>query len=325
MSEFHVVVVEIGEIQDHPNADRLSITNVMNAYPCVIRKGEFQPGDKAVYIPIDSFVPLKDSRFSFLSDVAGKEYQRIKAKKLRNLFSMGMLIPSDPAWIIGQNVQEELGIKKWEPEADKLSTSGLSVVCGISVPVYDLEGLRKYKGFLIEGEEIQLEEKIHGSSARFLVDTEGTLWVGSRNQFKKEDPTNMWWKMALQHNLKEKLAPYSNLVFYGEVYGNVQDLKYDANKNEVFLRFFDIFDLSTNRFLDIDDRTNLLANLELEVVPLLFRGPWSEELMSLAEGQSTIASNIREGFVVRPIKERWEQTCGRVIFKMVGQDYLLRS
>jgi hypothetical protein len=50
MSEWIVRVVEIGEVVKHPNADSLSITEV-EGYPCIIRTGDFQTGDKAVYIP----------------------------------------------------------------------------------------------------------------------------------------------------------------------------------------------------------------------------------------------------------------------------------
>ena len=115
------------------------------------------------------------------------------------------------------------------------------------------------------------------------------------------------------------------MVFYGEVYGAVQDLTYGAQKGELFFRVFDIFDLVAQKYLDIDDTLRIVAESGLDHVPLLYRGPWSEKLMELAEGQSTIANNIREGFVVRPVKERWESSAGRVVFKMVGEGYHLRK
>ena len=47
----------------------------------------------------------------------------------------------------------------------------------------------------------------------------------------------------------------------------------------------------------------------------------------LANGASTLpgAAHTREGFVVRPTKERWHPLLGRVILKLIGEDYLLRK
>lgn len=40
MSEFCVTVVEIGKVGRHPNADTLSITQVLGSYPCIFRTGQ---------------------------------------------------------------------------------------------------------------------------------------------------------------------------------------------------------------------------------------------------------------------------------------------
>lgn len=44
-----------------------------------------------------------------------------------------------------------------------------------------------------------------------------------------------------------------------------------------------------------------------------------------ASGSSLIASNIREGFVLRPVKERWDEKVDRVILKLVSDDFHLRK
>ncbi len=107
MSEFHVQVVQVGEIRKHPNADLLSITDV-NGYPVIMRTGDFAQGDKAVYVPIDSIVP-DEARWAFL-----KSKRHILAARLRGIFSMGLLTQADPSWEVGQNVQKELHIEKYE-------------------------------------------------------------------------------------------------------------------------------------------------------------------------------------------------------------------
>lgn len=328
MSEFNVVVVEIDKIGKHPNADTLSITQIMGGYPCIFRTGEFNTGDKAVYVPVDALVPLSEERWAFLRDPdrPSKIQHRIKAKKLRGIFSMGILTQcTDPSWIVGQNVQQFLNIEKWDPEVI-LSTKGECEKDLSGMPTYtDIDGLRKYKNVLVQGEEVVLTEKIHGSNFRSVY-KDGRLWVGSHHQVKREEADSTFWRAAKLNDLENKLKLCPDKVFYGEMFGNVTDLKYGATKESpLFLRFFDIFDLMTGRFVDYDDYLNTLKKIDLCPVPLLYRGPWNMDLISLAEGTSTIyPGHVREGFVVKPVKERREHM-GRVILKYVGEGYLLRK
>src|SRR4051812_24887017 len=110
MSEFHVEVVRLGAIEPHPNADSLSITRVHGGYPVIIRTGEFRTGDLAVYVPVDSGGPADEPRFAFLG-----EPRRIKARRLRGVFSMGLLVPASDEWAAGADVRAALRITKYEP------------------------------------------------------------------------------------------------------------------------------------------------------------------------------------------------------------------
>ena len=47
---------EISEIQPIPEADAIEVATV-GGWKCVIKKGAFKVGDKAVYIEIDSMIP----------------------------------------------------------------------------------------------------------------------------------------------------------------------------------------------------------------------------------------------------------------------------
>lgn len=488
MSEFQVEVVTVGEVTKHPNADSLFVTVVKNGYPVIIRSGEFVEGDKAVYLPVDSLVPVADSRFSFLANKDKlRERERIKAKRLRGIFSMGLLVKADPAWDVGRNVQTELNVTKYEPP-EPLVMGGENEKDPGFLPVYtDIEGLRKYSRLLADGEEVVLTEKIHGCvthdtqisladgsrkpisqvevgdevlgvdaggkiiatkvvrrydngvaerwlkvtgtrsgagrggsffrvnctpehkfwsksgyvlaadlvpgmavsllrselgltplqeqvllgkmleykpllveqrilavetakgviSSRYDLETathnyfangvlvhnsngrwlwrDDRLWAGSHTTIKKENVVNMWWRVALQYGLKEKLGQAPNVAFYGEVFGPVQDLKYGTAKNELRVAFFDAMDTVSRAYLDYDEFAVLLQRLGLPQVPVLYRGPWSKELWKYAEGNSVLAAHVREGFVVRPVKERFHQELGgRVILKLHGEGYLLR-
>ncbi len=325
MSEFNVRVIKIGPTEKHPNADTLSITYVDGdkslGYPVIFRTGDFVEGQLAVYVPIDSIVPDLPE-WSFLGG-----HRRIKARKLRGVFSMGLLTASKPEWTESQNVQQELGIEKWEPETSNLNILNTeNEVDPGFLPVYtDIEGLRKHKTVLVSGEEVIVTEKLHGANSRVLFKN-NQLWVGSHKNIKRFDERNLWWKLAAEYGLQEKLATIPDIALYGEAYGQVQDLKYGITAG-VKLAIFDAMNVETRRYFDYDDFKALATKLGLPTVPELYRGPWTQDLLSLAEGKTTIpnADHVREGFVVRPITERWDHKCARVILKMIGEGYLLRK
>jgi ATP-dependent RNA circularization protein (DNA/RNA ligase family) len=136
----------------------------------------------------------------------------------------------------------------------------------------------------------------------------------------------MWWKVALRERLLEKLRDHPYIAIYGEVYGQVQDLKYGSKPGELKLALFDSLDTRTRHYHDEYEFVALCKALGVPRVPMLYHGPWSSDLRKLAEGNSTLAEHIREGFVVRPVRERFEQELGgRLILKMLGEGYLLRK
>lgn len=320
MSEFKVEVVELGPIEKHTNADSLSITKVYD-YPVILRTGDYKEGDKAVYIPVDSIVPKDDPRFAFLGD-----HVRIRAKRLRGIFSMGLLAQADPAWTVGQDVREALRITKYEPP-EPLQMGGDNEKCPFEFPKYtDIEGFRRWPNILQEGEEVWITEKIHGANGRWVFH-DGRLWVGSHNGIKAENNDSLWWKIAHAENLAERLAAFPDKIVFGEAYGQVQDLKYGTTQNQYKIGVFDIMDLNTRKYLDVDEYLEMVGKLGLPAVPMLHRGPWSESLRDLSNGPSNVAGadHMREGIVIRPIKERWDDGLGRVILKLIGEDYLLRK
>lgn len=162
MSEFHVTVEVLESIERHPNADTLEIS-VVKGYPVIFKENQYKVGDKIVYIPVDSLVPITDPRFAFLDDgVVGRMYARVKGKKLRNIYSIGLVIPADSSWEVGQNVQAELGVEKWEPKLNAGQEGETEQDPGYCPVFTDIESLRKHKDILKEGENVVITEKIHG-------------------------------------------------------------------------------------------------------------------------------------------------------------------
>lgn len=327
-SEHDVRVVRIGAVDKHPNADTLSITMV-DGRPVILRTGEFQLGDLAVYLPVDTLVPLKDPRFAFLAERnrTADGFSRIRAVRLRGTFSMGLLCKPEPDWTEGQDVAELLGTKVYEP-----AVHGASIIHGDDesdpgfLPTYtDIESLRKFRNVFEADEEVIATEKIHGANARYLWQND-RLWVGSRTRIKREDPRSIWWQAAKDCDLAGKLAQAPGLAIYGEVYGQVQDLKYGVTSGAKFVAF-DALDTASRTYLDRSGFEALCTRLEIPTVPVLYRGHYGGLQDTLSNGKSVLAGGvcIREGFVVRPVVERYDNRLGRVIAKLVGEDYLLRK
>jgi RNA ligase (TIGR02306 family) len=317
MSEFHVEVVRLGPIKKHSNADTLGITKVHGGYPVITRLGEYQEGDLAVYVPVDSVVPADDPRWEFLQ---GKT--RIKAKKLRGVFSMGLLTRSAPEWALGQDVSEVLRIVKYEPPPPAAGQEDDAEPPPGVAPTYtDIEGIRRWPDILTLGEPVIITEKIHGENMR-AVKVDGVLYVGSRTRWKKRGAGG-WWRAAEHSALEGRLG--GGVVVYGEAHGYTGGFPYGTTRAARF-RAFDAFDQSEGRYLDFDAFAALCSRSEIERVPLLYRGPWDPKLAGLAEGTSTLdPSHVREGIVVRPERERFDDRIGRVVLKLHGEGFLLKS
>lgn len=334
MSEFYVHVVQLGRVGKHPNADSLSITTIYG-YPVVFKTGDFLPGDLAVRIPIDAVVDTRLPAFSWLADKAASNHLfRVKGIKIRNVPSYGFLVPvselppqpSGLPYAVGQDVSRELGVSKYDPGpcyslqgAGDLFTSPDIV----RVPTYDIEGLRKYAGLLKPGEPVVITEKIHGANGRWVhFEGQSELLCGSRTKFRKD---SVWNRMAEKFNLGRILSENKGLVLYGEVYGpGIQDLHYGLTEPSVL--FFDAYDTNKGIWADVRSFIEFCADYLLPAVPVLYDGPYDyDHAVSLAEGKSTLCNHVREGVVIKPVTERWDQDIGRVFLKLPGEGYLLRK
>ena len=63
-------------------------------------------------------------------------------------------------------------------------------------------------------------------------------------------------------------------------------------------------------------------------MPEVWRGEYSREAVTAHVSGPTIAGNgahFREGVVIRPLVERRDDRLGRVILKIVSEEYLLRK
>jgi len=317
----HRVEVVPVHLERHPNADTLSVVRIWGYSVCV-RTADWQDGALGAYIVPDSVVDTTRPEFAFLGD-----HPRIRVKRLRGTLSQGLLIPAPAGAIAGDEVAELLGVHRYEPP-ENACTGGDNVPAPVAwVPCYDVESWHRYKHLLTDGEPVVATEKVHGASARYLY-AAGQMYCGSRTAWKKESDRSAWWKALRRHpEIATFCQANPDCVLYGEVYGQVQDLRYGAAQGEVYFRGFDVW--QRDHWLDWAE-VQARAATALPWVPPLYTGPYdADHLAALAEGDSVVAAtlgakNIREGIVVKPLQERTDPEIGRVQLKIVSNAYLER-
>ena len=283
---------------------------------------------------------------------ANTKHLRITVKKLRGIISMGMLLPAPEGSQVGDDVAEQLGITHYEPPSmDELD--GRRQHAGddvgpappmIYAPKYDVESIYKFADCFDAGEPVYVSEKLDGQNGRFVASENGnetikthpepgvweqrtlvTLYAGSRTEWKKKEGNSNWWRVMEDNPWIERWC-YDNQdsVLYGEVFGWVQALKYGAKPGQLFFRAFDVIE-----GMEYWDAEKFLAELPKEWrVPDFGVMPYDfEKLQALADGPSLIkgADHMREGIVIKPVKERKHWKLGRVMLKMVSNAYLEKS
>ncbi len=330
MSEFHVQVIQLGKVGKHPNADTLSITQVCGRYPVIFKTGDFVEGGFAIHIPPDAIVDTTRPEFAWLDKQSTNHRYRVRFSKIRNIPSYGFLIPvpKEERLVLGQDVRHIFNIEKYDPGpcyqlGGVIAGQHLSLPQEGIVPHYDIEGLRKHEKMFEPGEPVIITEKIHGSNGRWAY-LNGQLFCGSRTRFRVD---SVWNKMAAQYNLEDILSAVPGIVLYGEVYGSgIQDLDYGLAKDEQRVLFFDVYDTRSGLWWDYDRFHIFCKANDLPTAPELYRGPFDlAHAYKLAEGQSTIAPHVREGIVIKPPVESWNQEIGRRFLKLPGEGYLLRK
>lgn len=328
MSENKCEVVPV-VLEKHPNADSLSIVKVFDGYTVCVRTEDWLGVDKGVYIPPDSVVPDTE-QFKFLEG-----HLRIKAKKLRGIESFGMLIPvpdNGRAGEIGEDLAEVIGIKHYEPELSQMVKDAQGSAGNPPLEkgfIYDIEPWQKFRNEFIEGEEVVITEKIHGTNSRYTfqmgLNDELRMYCGSHNFWRKEGD-NMYWNILKYVPWIEAFCRLNpGVILYGEIFGAVQKgFNYGSTTSNPYqFRAFDVY--AYGQFLDYDDA---LGSAQSDfLVPVLYRGPYSHTIVeTLSSGNSVIpgANHIREGVVIKPVKERFsERLNGRLILKLVSFDYLV--
>lgn len=345
--------------EPHPNADRLELAKFEmdsgpTGYTVVVQKDTYKRGDRAVYVSVDAIVPLNRPEFEFLGqreDGKGKERFRVRAAKIRGMFSEGLLVPAPAGYDVGQSVAEAWGVGYHNPEIAATAghypvATGKKQVSGRApAPVYTVESLKKLPFLFKPSDNVIITEKVHGTNFRFgwvrrrgwrgfLPGRWGWEFVyGSHRTWKSPDASHdndLWAYAVRKFGLREKAWDMRGIIFYGELYGKtpggggIQDLTY--GRSDTNLVVFDGYDVKERLYITHDELALLAAFMGVEMPTVLYRGSYDAEVMrELAEGPSTVAytftgqtAHTREGVVVEDLLRNRKG-------KYVGEGYKTRK
>lgn len=322
-------VRRIDAINPIPDADSIECA-VIGGWKVVTKKGEYKPGDLAVYCEIDSWIP--NELAPFLSKGEPKEYNGIKGERLRTVrlrkqLSQGLLLPYSILGRIGaedEDVSEELNIQKWEAPVNPQLAGQVKGNFPSRIPKTDQERVQNLGKYLEQyaDQVFEVTEKLEGSSMTcYMIENE--FGVCSRNLDLKRDENNTFWKVAIELDIEAKLrkARIANAAIQGELIGpGIQGNIYNLTKHT--FRVFDIYDNEAGEYLLPETRKDVVKELGIPHVPVL--GYFNlladmDFLLETAEGNSLLnGKQEREGLVYKAAQ-------GQFSFKAISNKYLLKG
>ena len=328
-------VVKIVDIQPIVGADAIMVAKV-KGWNVVVKKGEFNVGDLAVYYEIDSFLPVRP-QFEFLRKSSFKrmgtaEGYRLRTIKLRNVLSQGLLTPI-PDGILdpkeGDDLTEALDIVKYEPPIPAQLAGKIKGTFPSFIPKTDeirIQNFESEVGFSPVGERAYVTEKLDGTSFTCYFNN-GVFGVCGRNWELSETDDNSLWRMAKVLELKDKMTKHGkNIALQGELIGaGINGNLYGMSDHKLF--FFTGYDIDKGRRMFFDELEWVLFGLQLQMVPVLEKYGFVipnesnivDYMLKYAEGKSVLNMEVdREGVVVRGLEKEFS-------FKAISNTYLLGS
>ena len=340
---------KIADIRPIQDADAIEVA-VVDGWKVVVKKGEYNVGDFAVYLEIDSWVPTELAPFLSKGqeprEYNGVKGERLRTVKLRGQVSQGLLldITVDDGWHYvnsvvsdthesrfvdlgetvaeGQDVTELLGIQKWEPVLPaQLQGQVRGLFPTNLIPKTDQERIQNCFAEIQDKGAVTYEVtmKLDGTSCT-IFRWEGELRVCSRNlELKVNDENKDNTLVAMALKIGDRIP--EGFALQGELMGpNIQGNREGFKEHKFFV--FDVFLIKEHAYAGPAYRRALCQEYGFEHVPILYQvsaAPESVDAgLALAEGPS-IAHKIREGLV-------WK--CNEdpsFSFKTISNAFLLKS
>lgn len=286
-------VREVTDIRLIPDADAIECAIVGGGWPVVVKKGDFQVGDLAIYFEIDSWIPHELAPFLSKGkeprEYNGVKGERLKTVRLRGQVSQGLLLrfsdisPSfyvvslaEPyggreflrvdqcVWGEGEDFTLEFGIQKWEAPIPACLAGQVRGNFPSFLVKTDQERCQNIVDEIFErhkGETYEVTLKLDGSSCTIYV-KDGDIGVCSRKLDLEETEGNSFWKAARDQGIIDALLEYNkrtnhNIALQSELCGQgIQGNQEGIKGQRLYL--FDIFDIDNQTYMKPGARANLL-------------------------------------------------------------------
>lgn len=216
----------IDTVEAHPDADRLDLAQIMG-YQCVTQKGLYQPGTKIVYIKPDALLPVE----LWTEEYRKYSPKRIKAVKLRGMWSEGIIVPFEllpngndlKDLEVGTDVSALIGVTHYvAPEPQDVNAKG-GLPYGIPKTDEDRWESERRLPF---GETCDVLLKVDGQSCSFFYEMmEKYFGILGRSLELHEMFTNKYTAHIARYDIKNKLIKFCeennvSLCIRGESYGS---------------------------------------------------------------------------------------------------------
>lgn len=331
-------IQRIAEIIPIEGADSICSYRVNN-WNVVDSIAKYELGELVVYCETDSWIPNDIAPF-LSKGKEPREFNGIKGEKLRSVrlrktLSQGLLlkVPEDTVKGAGHLVQEgldvteHLGIQLWEAPIPACLAGQVRGNFPAGIPKTEatrIQNLKQDQWEDLKTHEVEITEKIHGSSLSLVLDKDGDFHVCSRNLDLKPDENNSFWKIAYKHDVERlmKLYDLEGLAIQGELIGE----GINGNQYKVGLEFvvFNVYNTHKHEYMSEKDRLNICSMLGLKHVPVIYKGKIDsetsvQEMLKQAEGKSLLNGSNREGFVIKSQKDT------SIIVKVISNAWLLKN
>jgi RNA ligase (TIGR02306 family) len=302
-------ITKIKESLPIDGADAIeAVTMTTNGWTCVVKKGDFAPGDFGVYFEIDSFLP-KEERYAFLEGRSNKTFNgvegyRLKTIRLRGQISQGLILPlSDFPEITkpkeGADVTALLNVQLYEPPIAEgsLNPGGRFPSFVWKTDQERIQSMSEKQLAKLDNKYYEVTEKLDGKSCTFFY-KDGHFGICSRNleltrcerrnifsqiyrwikkkfcgETRSTEGMASYGKMADKYQIEKRLTEYClehkcNIAIQGEIVG------YGIQNNSLKLPavdfyVFDVFDIDQQYRLDSLARQDIVAALGLKHVPII--------------------------------------------------------
>lgn len=324
----------IEEVKPINGADLITAYRVGGWY-VVDQVNKYTVGDVVIYVEPDAWVPHELAPF-LSKGKEPREYLGVKGEKLRTIklkkqISQGLLLPIsclqgkvDNVYIaVGLCVDANLNIVKYEPP---IPANLAGIVKGNFPSFFPKTNQPRVQN--LNADDIsgifEQTEKLEGTSFSAYI-YNGDFGVCSRNLDLKEDEATVYWQVARQNNIKEKMLSVTrlkNFAIQGEIVGeNIQGNIY--NLKGLHLYIFDIYDIDSGNYLPSHERLSLIEEMNLNSAPVLDYVDLTNvdilQIVDMATGYSVLNQKaLREGVVFK------HTTNPYMTFKSISAEYLLK-